>query len=182
MWASDPPKRILYFYGIWSPLYQELQKKLDHITFIEGLPTLDQVMTFTDPNTHTAIILDDVMNIAKDSEVVELLYTRISHHRSCTVMLVLQNLYNQGRKMKAIQLNTKYIVIFRSPRDVMQLRILGMQLYPSRPSAVVEAYTDAIKEHQFAHLVIDMTAQCEDEIRIRSQVLVGQETNCYVPI
>ncbi len=181
MWETDPPRKIRYYYGIWTKMYEELQKQLPNIEFIENLPSVQEVMDFTDPDVHSAIILDDLMSVA-DSEVVELLFSRISHHRTCSVVLVLQNLFNQGRRMRTIQLNSKYVVILRSPRDVTQLRVLGMQLFPKTPLAIQEAYEDVMEHQQYGHLVIDMSSQCDNDKRIRTQVLPGQDTHCYVPI
>ncbi len=181
MFGSQPPQKIRYYYGIYSKAYSELQALIPHMEMIQGMPTLSEVMSFTDPDIHSMILLDDLMNVC-DAEVTELLFSRISHHKQCTVALVLQNLYHQGRRLKTIQLNTKYVVILRSPRDIKQLSILGQQMFPRTPKAIVEAYEDVMTEHKYGHLVIDTTSECDNDKRIRSQVLPGQDTKCYVPI
>ncbi len=181
MFESDPPKKIRYHYGIWSPMYDELQSEIPEIEFISGLPSEEEVMSFTSPTFHSVIVLDDLMQVS-NALITELLFCRISHHRKCSVLLVLQNLYHQGNRMKTISLNSKYVIIFRSPRDVKQLGVLGQQMFPRTPRAIVEAYEDVMSKHKYGHLVIDTTSECDNDKRIRSQVLPGQETVCYVPI
>ena len=44
------------------------------------------------------------------------LFTKDMHHKNVTVIFVVQNLFKQGRSMRDI------IVLFKSPRDVQQIR------------------------------------------------------------
>ncbi len=62
--------------------------------FIENLTTVQDVMDFTDPDIHSAIIQDDLKSVA-DSEVGDLLFLCIS--RTYSVILALQNLYHQSK-------------------------------------------------------------------------------------
>ena len=46
---KDVPQKIYWFYSAWQPLYVELENSLTTpITFIEGLPSKEDVMTLTD--------------------------------------------------------------------------------------------------------------------------------------
>jgi hypothetical protein len=136
-------------------------------------------MEFTDPNSHTLIVIDDLMNDACKSNVVELIFTRISHHRFCSCFYILQNAFVQGKNQVSINLNAKYIEVFRSPRSLVQLSLLNTQLFPHMPGILAASYTDAMKEHQYGYIVIDLTPQCPDELRIRSKIFPSEQTIVY---
>ena len=129
MFGSNPPQKIRYYYGIWQELFAEMLKVIDGLSFHEGLPTEEELLAFTDPNTHSLIILDDVMHLAANSQVVELIFTRISHHRCCSCFYLQQKAFIKGKNQITIAMNTKYIEVFRSPRSLMQLQYLNSQIY-----------------------------------------------------
>ena len=93
MFGENPPKVIKYYYGIWQDTFKNMLNEVQGLSFHEGLPTQDEILNFTDPNSHSLIILDDVMQAAANSEVVELIFTRISHHRYCSCFYLQQNAF-----------------------------------------------------------------------------------------
>ena len=107
MFGENPPKMIKYYYGIYQPMFDDMKSTIPNIAFIQGLPTHEDLEGFTDPSFHTVIVLDDLMELAKDSVLVQDIITKISHHRFCTCFLLLQNLYAQGKTMRSISLNAK---------------------------------------------------------------------------
>lgn len=173
------PVKIRYYYGIWQDLFTKIEREIDDISFHQGLPTEEELLSFTDPNIHTLIIIDDLMQEACNSQVVELIFTRLSHHRLLTCFYLLQNPFVQGKVQSTINTNTKYIEIFRSPRSLMQLRYLNSQLFPDSPGLLVEAYNDAMNCDKYGYLVIDLTPHCPDDIRIRTKIFPGEQTFVY---
>ena len=61
----------------------------------------------------------------------------------------------------------------------MQLRYLNSQLFPDCPGLLIEAYNDVMKTDQYGYLVIDLTAHCPDDIRIRTKIFPGEQTIVY---
>lgn len=179
IFGDHPPVKILYCYGIWQDTFDELQDEIDIISFQKGLPSEDELMEFTDPNLHTCIIIDDLMHEGCDSEVVELIFTRISHHRFCSCFYILQNAFIQGKKQVTINLNAKYIEVFRSPRSLLQLNYLNNQIFPNYPALLSKSYYDVMKEDMYGYLVVDLTAQCPDELRIRTRIFPLEKTIIY---
>ena len=180
MFGSNPPQKIRYYYGIWQELFAEMLKVIDGLSFHEGLPTEEELLAFTDPNTHSLIILDDVMHLAANSQVVELIFTRISHHRCCSCFYLQQNAFIKGKNQITIAMNTKYIEVFRSPRSLMQLQYLNSQIFPNDKNILSKSYKDIMAEHKFGYLVIDLTAHCIDKLRIRSQIFPSDNTIVYI--
>ena len=93
MFGENPPKVIKYYYGIWQDTFKNMLNEVQGLSFHEGLPTQDEILNFTDPNSHSLIILDDVMQAAANSEVSELIFTQIAHHRYCSCFYLQQNAF-----------------------------------------------------------------------------------------
>ena len=109
---ESPPSKILYFYGIWQPLFEVMEK--EGVEFYQGLPTEEMI---GNGEQHTMIILDDLQQEVVNSELIEKLFTQGSHHRNVTVVYLTQNLFRQGKNAHNITLNGHYMVF---------LEILGM--------------------------------------------------------
>ena len=75
------------------------------------------------------IILDDLLNEIYSKEMCHL-FTKGSHHRNISVILIRQNLIHQARYCRDISLNAKYIVLLKNTRDKRQFTYLAPQVYP----------------------------------------------------
>ena len=72
------PTKILYFYGICQPLFEEMEK--EGVEFFQDLPSQDIVNL---DGQHCMVILDDLQQQAVNSEFVEKLFTQGSRHKIC---------------------------------------------------------------------------------------------------
>ena len=57
------------------------------------------------------IILEDFLNEVVSMDICGL-FTKGNHHRNINVILITQNLLNQGKYCRGISLNAKYVVVF----------------------------------------------------------------------
>ena len=178
MFGDSPPQRIQYYYGIWQELFDEMLVSIKGISFHKDLPSHEEILSFTDPKTHTCIILDDVMNQASSSDVVELLFTQISHHRNTSVFYLIQNIFSRGKVARTISLNAKVMHLFNNPRDIIQYKRLGSQLGNS--CSLVESFMDCMKD-RYGYLIVDLTAECEPLHRLRSKIFPEEYTVIYIP-
>ena len=80
-------------------------------------------------NEPCLIILDDLLNDAYSGEVCRL-FTKGSHHRNVSIILITQNLFHQAKYCRDISLNAKYIVLIKNARDKNQFTNLARQVYP----------------------------------------------------
>ena len=170
----SPPERILYFYGTWQPLFEEMEKS--GVEFIEGLPPQDIENQSGKP---MVVILDDLLEEATKSDVVERLFTKGSHHKNMTVIYLTQNLFRQGKNARNITLNAHYLVLFKNPRDVGQVGNVGKQLGCS--SFLKKAFEDATAE-KYGYLVIDLSPHTEAQYRYRTHVFPSEDTLIYRPL
>lgn len=109
-----------------NQLAGDIESKLN-ITYHLGIPETFQNLN----NEPILIILDDLMQEVDDSRI-SALFTRGSHHRNMSVILITQNIFHKGKHMRDISLNAKYIIVFKNPRDQSQFYHLARQLYPDR--------------------------------------------------
>ena len=82
-----PPEKIYWHYGAWQTQFESIP----NVEFIEGLPNIENV----DKSKRTLIIIDDLMNETNHS--VTNFFTKGSHHYNCSVIYIVQNLFNQNK-------------------------------------------------------------------------------------
>jgi len=166
---SPPPERIVYCYGEFQPIFNEYPQ----ITFNEGLPDNKEF----DGKHRTLLILDDLMKEAGDS-VLDI-FTKLSHHRNMSVIFLTQNLFFKSKQSRTMNINTQYIVLFKNPRDALQVATLGRQMYPGNSNFLVEAFKDAT-ERPHGYLLIDLHPVTLEKFRIRTNIFKGERQYVYV--
>ena len=163
---SPQPKRIIWCYGVYQSAFDSVR----NVEFHEGLPDAEALK----PNT--LLILDDLMH-ESDSRV-DKIFTKHSHHIGVSVMFLTQNLFHKGTR--TMTLNAHYLVIFKNPRDKTQITYLARQMYPGRSKFVTEAFEDATAK-PYSYLVVDLKADTEEKMRLRSGIFPGEDNFVYIP-
>lgn len=175
MFANEPPVAVLYCYGIYQPLFEEIAK-LPSVTLHEGLPTSDELDEFTRDRKHKRIVLDDLMQQVITNDGMELLFTQGCHHRRVSVVFVTQNLLPQGKNSRNIAQNTSIQELKSCVSDAH----VGRQIFPNHKKFLVEAYEDIIKTpHNY--LLVDLTPHAKENYRVRSSIFPGEDTVVYRP-
>lgn len=189
-------ERVLFYYAEWQDAYRQLQfgftskeekekknigRKMEKniIEFREGLPRPEDYSH--DPLVPKLVIIDDLMRESSSGEVIVDLFTKGSHHKNLSVVLISQNLFHQGRGQRDISLNANYIVVFKNPRDRAQIRHLARQVYPNDPKFLEEAYHDATS-HPHGYLLLDLKQSTPDEFRFRTCIFPNDSAHyVYIP-
>ena len=83
-------------------------------------------------------------------------------HRGLSTIYIKHNLFHQGKLGKDVELQNTRIVLFKSPRDVMQVTLLSTQLVLG--SELVDWYRDATTD-PFGHLLIALSQRTDDRLR-----------------
>uniref|UniRef100_A0ABD2WZR4 Uncharacterized protein n=1 Tax=Trichogramma kaykai TaxID=54128 RepID=A0ABD2WZR4_9HYME len=115
------------------------------------------------------------MRESSNNDVLDL-FTKGSHHKNLSVIFLTQNIFHQGKGQRDISLNTKYIVLFKNPRDRAQIWHLAQQVFPEDPKFLVEAFTDATRLPH-SYLFLDLTQSTRDELRFRSCIFPDDDKN-----
>lgn len=91
LFISHPsPKHIYYLYGEFQPSFASIIG----VTFIKGIPN-DLLSNINLKNNTIWIIIDDLMHAATKRQVISDLFTKGSHHRNISVILLVQNFFKQ---------------------------------------------------------------------------------------
>ena len=83
-------------------------------------------------------------------------------HRGLSTIYIKHNLFHKSTLGRDIELQTTHIALFKSPRDVMQIDTLSIQL--GLGSSLVDWYRDATSV-PFGHLLIDLSPRTDDRLR-----------------
>jgi hypothetical protein len=154
------------------PFPEKLASLHKNVSFHEGIP-----QNFG--NVHgkpCLIILDDLLNEVYSKDVCDL-FTKGSHHRNISVLLITQNLFHQGRFCRDISLNTKYSVALKNVRDKNQFQYLARQVHPEDSDSLYESYLEAT-ERAHGNLILDFAQDTDDLLRYRTNVFPDE----YPPI
>jgi energy-coupling factor transporter ATP-binding protein EcfA2 len=117
---SVPPDKVYWFYG---QVTDDLKTK-DYI-LKEGLPE-----SFADIPTNSVIVLDDLMQEAKDHPGVTNLFTKLVHHKSLFVINITQNFFLRTNDTRTRRLNSQYLVLFKNPPTPLRLQSLADKCIP----------------------------------------------------
>lgn len=175
MYPEEPPRSVLYCYGIYQPLFDKMKTVIPNIRFHEGLPTMETVREFTADRRHRLIVLDDLMHSVVCNVEMELLFTQGCHHRRISVLFLTKNLYVQGSRSRSIALNTSYLVLMRNVRGIGQIATLSRQLYPGKSKILTDA-----TGMTYGYLVVDLSPHSDDTYRLRTNVFPGEDPIVYV--
>ncbi|KAK6171702.1 hypothetical protein SNE40_018141 [Patella caerulea] len=167
--VDHPILRIVWCYGVWQPLYEELAGIVE---FVEGLSVS------LNPKERTLLIIDDLMDETTDK--VSKLFTRGSHHENTSVIYIVQNLFHKGKHHRTISLNAHYMIIFKKPRDMSAITQLAKQMYPGKTNFVRESYEDATRK-PYSYLFLDLKSTTPDLLRLRSSIFPRDNPTVYVP-
>ena len=173
--CTQTPKKLIWIYGVEKPeLFKTIKEiwALRQCEFIEGFPE-DLMSRLEKSNDRGSLcIFDDVMNEVNSNATISK-KTRGRSHLGCSLVLMLQNIFPKGSQSKTISINAQYQVLFRNPRDSLQISILARQLCPLNSKSFLEIYKRAT-HRAYGYLFRCFTQSCPDEIGYRTNVLPNE--------
>jgi hypothetical protein len=172
------PKKVQWCYGMRNERqFSKILKTSKYpVHFNKGLPNIDDIK----PNSQTLIVLDDLMTDAGKSATISELFTKGMHHNNISIILIVQNLYHQGKKMRDISLNANYITLFKNPRDARQITYLSSQMFPLLPRYLPDAFQQAT-ERPHGYLVIDCTQTTASNMRLLTNIFPHEKCYFLIP-
>ena len=141
-----------------STYYNQIQRK--NLKFIQGI---DFHLIENLPNNRAKylLILDDSCEEISNSKQFVKIATA-GRHRGLNTIYIKHNLFRQSKLVRDVELQNTHIVLFKSPRDVLQINTLSQQL--GLGSQLKEWYQDATSV-PYGHLLIDLTTKTIDSLR-----------------
>ena len=155
------PEKIVYCYAHWQPKYDVLKKHIDSVVWHEGMPS----KLFLDNISNAIVVLDDLMAESVNNSTLMGIFTERSHHQKISVILLMQNLYQQGKGSVSIQRNAQFLVLFKNPRDRSQIKVLAMQMFPEKWRKFLEKFEHETNKPR-GKVILDFSSDTSDENRI----------------
>lgn len=145
--------KVIWCYGQWHDLYNEKIGSDIFIKYLDSFPNEADIIA-TKPHL---VVIDDLMNELRNNSKIANLFTKGSHNLNFTVIFIAQNMYHKSPVMRTISLNSHYLIAFKNPRNMMQIRNLSRQVNPLNPNFLVEAFKDAC-DAPHGYIKLDFTS------------------------
>ena len=152
--------KIYFFYQHSQPLYDVMQKEIKNLEFVQGV-NFEFIDSLKNNGTKYLLIFDDSCEEICNSKAFVDIATA-GRHRGLSTIYIKHNLFHQSKLGRDVELQNTHIVLFKSPRDVMQVTTLSTQL--GLGSELVDWYRDATSV-PFGHLLIDLSPRTDDRLR-----------------
>ena len=161
--------KVIWCHGIWQEIYSKAIKNVD-FKYLEDLPTEEEVIGYD------IIVIDDLMSEISNNEYVLSLFTKGSHHNNQSVIFLTQNLYHKGGIIRNLNRNTQYLLLFKSPRDKMQIYALARQTYPNESKFFISAYEQATSQPH-GYLLADYKQDTPENLRLKTRIIPCKESD-----
>ena len=149
--------KIFYFYQYFQKLYAEMQKELRNIEFI-GILDFDFIENLPNDGTDYPLIFDDSCDEISRSKQFEK-RTVAGRHGKLNCISIKHVLLHKSANGRDIEFHNRHIVLFKSPRDVQQIDVLGKRL--GLGNTLRKWYVDATLV-PYVHLMIDLSPKIND--------------------
>lgn len=164
---NSPPGKVYWFYKVYQTMYDEMLQLgiVDH--FEMGMPTMAWMEENITMSNCTLVIDDMALEATEDTAKI---FSIGSHHYSCNIIFIAQNLFTKNKAFREISLNSTYHVLFKNPRDKSSITHFARQFAPGRTKDVASIYFKATRQPH-SYLFIDYHQDTREEDRVMSNVL-----------
>ena len=137
-----------------------MQKEIENLQFVQGV-NFEFIDSLKNNGKKYLLIFDDSCEeICISKAFVDI--ATAGRHRGLSTIYIKHNLFHQSKLGRDVELQNTHIVLFKSPRDVMQVTTLSTQL--GLGSELVDWYRDATSV-PFGHLLTDLSPRTDDRLR-----------------
>ena len=137
-----------------------MQKEIENLEFVRGV-NVNFIDSLENNRTKCLLIFDDSCEENCNSKAFVDIATA-GRNRGLSTIYIKHNLFHQSKLGRDVELQNTHIVLFKSPRDVMQVTTFSKQL--GLGSELVDWYRDATS-FLSGHLLIDLSPRTHDRLR-----------------
>ena len=132
--------KIYFFYQHSQPFYDVMQKEIENLEFVQGV-NFESIDSLKTKGTKDSILFDDSCEKICNSKAFVDIATA-GRHQGVSTICIKHNRFHQSKLGRDVELQNTHIVLFKTPRDVMQLTTLSTQL--GLGSELVDWYRDVM--------------------------------------
>ena len=152
-----------------------MQKEIENLEFVRGV-SFEFIDSLKNNGTKYLLTFDDSCEEICNSKAFVDIATA-GRPRGLSIIYIKHNLFHQSKLGRDVELQNTHIVLFKSPRDAMQVTTLSTQLRLG--SELVDWYRDATSA-PFGHLLIDLSPRTDDRLRYCTNT-GSIPSNFYIP-
>jgi len=128
-------------------------------------------------NPYDMVVIDDLLIETAGSKSLTAAFTRLAHHKPCTLVYITQNLFHKSADSRTRTLNMHYLVLMKNPRDATQVAHLARQMYPKSSNALVGAYQSVTSNTPYSYLLFDFHQETPPSLRIRTKIFPTDDSH-----
>lgn len=162
-------KTFHWFYGIVPPAVKGV---VAHKGLEENWSDLIKPFDF--------VVIDDLFIEGGNNKELTNAFTRLAHHKPCTLVYITQNLFQKSQDSRTRSLNTHYLILMKNPRDKTQISYVSRQMFPGNSRFLVDAFEDITGENPFSYMLIDFRQQTSEHMRIRAGIFPHEVHAVYI--
>ena len=152
--------KIYIFYQHSQPLDDVMQKQIENLEFVQG-KNFEFIDSLKNNGTKYFLIFDYSCEEVCNSKAFVNIATA-GRHRGLSTIYIKHNFFHQSKLGRDVELPNTHIVLFKSPRDVLQVTTPSTLLGLS--SELLDWYRDATS-NPLGHLLIDLSPRTDDRLR-----------------
>jgi predicted ATPase len=173
-------KVIIIVYSHYQKLYDELKEKSKAKVVFITLEELNLESLLSNyAHSDACIVFDDAITTIVDDIRFLQLTTRDSHHRSITIIILLQTIFIKSKYSRAISLNCQYKILLNNCGDRLALDTLNRQLFPHSKHLFINIFR-TMKDTRHNYILIDCHSESVPAFSLRSNLLSDIQT-VFVP-
>ena len=156
---TKPTEGIVYCYSVHSPDFDSLSS--ENIEFVQGIPSVESLEKWCTKfgGLHWILVFDDLIDSLVESHLATEIAIKYSHHYNFSTIISSQNIFFQGKGSRTQSLNSHYIILTRTCRDLKQINYLGSQIFPNQTKAFLAVYKDCM-DHPIANQIPYLFISC----------------------
>jgi hypothetical protein len=170
--GGEDIQNVIFCYADWQPAYSKLKEQGLVTKWVNKMPTNQEFIDLVSPyqmKGGSIVVVDDFMTDI-NKELMKIVLNSSRHFNTSTFILF-QSLFPPDNKIaRQISLNTKFLHIFKNPRDNYQFTQLARQLRPTSFKWLVNVY-HKITQEPYSCLLVDLMQDTDEKLRFRSHYL-----------
>ena len=173
IFMKSPPKIVTLVYKVFQPIYYNMN--VDHLVH-DGSDPKQRLINIANGEP-MMIIFDDLINSDSLTELSNM-FVVDGRHMKFSMIFISQKLFVNNEHYRQISLNCDYYIIFKNPRNALEIRNLASQMTPGNMD-LVSYYMMATKQ-PFSYLYINLTQECDYQVKYLSHLFNEAHTiQCY---
>ena len=151
---------ILFFYQHIQTICYVVLKEIENIGFVQGV-IINFIVSLENNRTKSLLIFDgSCQEVCNSREIEKNAVAR--RHRGLNTIYIKHNLFHKSKLGRDIELQNTHILLFKSPRDVLQIGRLSSQL--GLGLLLMDWNKDATSV-TFGRLLIDLSPRTDNRSR-----------------